>query len=598
LTDKQKILCLGPLADGATAALALLREGFETIEVRDAREAKQLAARGEVAGCLCGTSWLDRIETDGADFRRQILDDLPDGVVLVDQENTIHWANHRFCQLNGSEEVVGKNFFAVLTRPEIIGPDFCPFHMALATGRASATKLRVADKQYYQLHVTPLRSPNSPAEKRLVVIVRDITGEVQQQQKLEAIHQAGVKLTDLKPDEVFDMTVEDRIELLKSNILHYTQDLLSFDVVEIRLLEERTGRLIPLLAVGMDQDATGRQLFAEPQGFGVTGFVAATGQSYLCEDTLEDPLYLTGFEGARSSLTVPLMLHDGVIGTFNVESPEPRAFSQDDLVFLEIFAREVAFALNTLELLTAQSAGTAMKSVEAIHRAVARPIDEILNDAVHVLEGYIGHAPEIEHRLKNILREARDIRHLIQEVGKGMTPDEAVPAVLQTADENRFLKVRVLVVDGDAEILDSAHQTLERFGCTVEGAKTGGQAVFLVRASTIDAPYDAIISDIRLPDMTGHNLMQHLQPLFKGRLPLILMQGYGYDPGHSLVKARQDGLHPKAVLYKPFRVEQLLDVIETILQWCKEPPADEAGAKPTESQNHEPKHGGAEAAST
>jgi two-component system, sensor histidine kinase SagS len=79
-----------------------------------------------------------------------------------------------------------------------------------------------------------------------------------------------------------------------------------------------------------------------------------------------------------------------------------------------------------------------------------------------------------------------------------------------------------------------------------------------------------IITDIRLPDMTGHNLMQHLKPLFKGRLPLILMQGYGYDPGHSLVKARQDGLHPKAVLYKPFRVEQLLDVIETVLNWCKE----------------------------
>jgi two-component system, sensor histidine kinase SagS len=579
LTGKQKILCFGPFADGADRALALLREGFETVEVRDAAEANELVSHCDVAGFLCGSSWLDRLETDGKDFRRQILDDLPDGVVLVDQEYKVRWANRRFCQLHESKEVVGKNFYAVLTHPEIIGPDFCPFHMALATGQASTTKLRVADKQYFQLHVTPLRTPGPPAERRLVVIVRDITSEVQQQQKLEAIHQAGVKLTDLKPDEVFDMTVEDRIELLKSNILHYTQDLLNFDVVEIRLLEERTGRLIPLLSVGMDQDATGRQLYAEPQGFGVTGFVAATGQSYLCEDTLEDPLYLTGFEGARSSLTVPLILHDGAIGTFNVESPEPHAFSQDDLVFLEIFAREVAFALNTLELLTAQSAGTAMRSVEAIHRAVARPIDEILNDAVHVLEGYLGHAPEIEHRLKNILREARDIRHLIQEVGKGMTPDEAVPAVLQTADENRFRKVRVLVVDGDAEILDSAHQTLERFGCIVEGAKTGGQAVFLVRASTVDAPYDVIITDIRLPDMTGHNLMQHLKPLFQGRLPLILMQGYGYDPGHSLVKARQDGLHPKAVLYKPFRVEQLLDVIETILQWCKEPPADKPDAE-------------------
>ena len=43
---------------------------------------------------------------------------------------------------------------------------------------------------------------------------------------------------------------------------------------------------------------------------------------------------------------LPLVLHDEVIGTFNVESPEPRAFSESDLQFLEIFTRDVAVALN------------------------------------------------------------------------------------------------------------------------------------------------------------------------------------------------------------------------------------------------------------
>ncbi len=521
------------------------------------------------------TGNLDEKNTDAFDFRGQILDDLMDGVVLLDQENVIRWANLRFQQMHEGTQVVGKNFFEVLTHPEIIGPDFCPFSTALATGQSSMTKLRVFEKHYCQLQVTPLRTPAGSGKKRLVVIVRDITIEVQQQQKMEAIHQAGVNMTDLKPEEVFDLTVEDRIELLNSNIMHYTRDLLDYDVFEIRLLEERTGRLVPLLSSKMEPDVLERPLFAEAQGFGITGFVAATGQSYLCEDIQEDSLYLPGFAGARSSLTVPLVLHDAVIGTFNVESPEPHAFTQDDLVFLEIFAREVASALNSLELLTAQSAGMVIKSIEEIHRAVARPIDDILNDAVHVLEAYLGHEPEVEQRLRRILRVARDIRHLIQEVGKGMTPEEAVPAVLQNADVERFRNVRVLVVDGDADILDSAHHTLERFGCIVEGARTGGQAQLLVRASSVDAPYDAIITDIRLPDMTGHELMLRLQPLFPGRLPLILMQGFGYDPGHSLVKARQEGLHPKAVLYKPFRVEQLLEVIETILSWCQESPPEE-----------------------
>ncbi len=47
--------------------------------------------------------------------------------------------------------------------------------------------------------------------------------------------------------------------------------------------------------------------------------------------------------------------------------------------------------------------------------------------------------------------------------------------------------------------------------------------------------------------------------------PMVLMTGFGYDPGHSIVKARQAGLHPKGILYKPFRIEQLVSVTETIL---------------------------------
>ena len=39
------------------------------------------------------------------------------------------------------------------------------------------------------------------------------------------------------------------------------------------------------------------------------------------------------------------------------------------------------------------------------------------------------------------------------------------------------------------------------------------------------------------------------------------MTAYGYDPSHSIVKARQEGL--RFVLYKPFRVDQLLDALES-----------------------------------
>jgi two-component system, sensor histidine kinase SagS len=83
----------------------------------------------------------------------------------------------------------------------------------------------------------------------------------------------------------------------------------------------------------------------------------------------------------------------------------------------------------------------------------------------------------------------------------------------------------------------------------------------MVRALT-DGEYDVIISDIRLPDLSGYEFLLKLQEVMCSP-PLILMTGFGWDPGHSLVKARQAGL--QAVLYKPFRLDQLLRAVEQII---------------------------------
>ncbi len=207
----------------------------------------------------------------------------------------------------------------------------------------------------------------------------------------------------------------------------------------------------------MDPEAAERTLFAQPQDNGVTGFVAATGKSYLCEDTTDDPLYLEGCKGAKSSLTVPLILHDQVIGTFNVESPEPRAFTESDLLFLEIFTRDVAAALNTLELLVAEKASAAAESVEAIHSAVALPVDDILNDAVNIMERYIGHEPEVVERLQHILRNARDIKQVIQKVGQKMAPSQAIPQAKEPEKRPALRGRRMLVVDADDAVRSAAH---------------------------------------------------------------------------------------------------------------------------------------------
>ena len=243
------------------------------------------------------------------------------------------------------------------------------------------------------------------------------------------------------------------------------------------------------------------------------------------------------------------------MGTFNVESPRAGAFNENDLQFLELFSREVAVALNTLELLVAEKLTSVTQSTERIMHEVAHPVDEILNDAAWILERYIGHEPNVSERLLRILKRTRDIKQLIQKVGETIAPDRTKTTLPSRPERPLLRSKRILVVDSDDAVRRAAHELLGRFGCEVETAHNGDEACLMVRSF----PYDAAIVDIRLTDMTGYECFQKLRGT-EAKLPVILMTGFGYDPTHSIVKARQEGL--KSVLYKPFRLDQLLAEVE------------------------------------
>jgi CheY-like chemotaxis protein len=180
-------------------------------------------------------------------------------------------------------------------------------------------------------------------------------------------------------------------------------------------------------------------------------------------------------------------------------------------------------------------------------------VDDILASATSILERYIGHAPEVADKIRKIIVGARAIKQCIQKVGEDIAPTrpaagtkEPVPSVLKG--------LRVLVADNDDRVRRSAHGLLGRWGCVVETARDGQEALTMARLST----YDAILADIRLPDISGYEVYRRLREA-QPEARVILMTGYGYDPTHALVKARQDGL--RIVLFKPFRVDQLRDAL-------------------------------------
>lgn len=231
-------------------------------------------------------------------------------------------------------------------------------------------------------------------------------------------------------------------------------------------------------------------------------------------------------------------------------------FTHNDQQFLELFCREVAIALNTLELLVAEKMSTATESSDLILKEMAQPIDEVLNDTAWILERYIGHDPAVCERLQRILKHTRSVRQLVHRVGESLAPTVNNPPVTLRPQRPKLKQKRVLVVDNDETVRIAAHELLGRFGCEVETAHHGEEALLMVRTFH----YDAVIADIRLPDMTGYDCFVKIREI-NAHLPVILMTGFGYDPSHSIVKARQMGL--KSVLYKPFRLDQLLKELET-----------------------------------
>ncbi len=143
-----------------------------------------------------------------------------------------------------------------------------------------------------------------------------------------------------------------------------------------------------------------------------------------------------------------------------------------------------------------------------------------------------------------------------------MAPAHASPSTTVPAARPKLSGKRVLVVDNDASVRQAAHALLERYRCIVETAHDGKEAGLMVRNLGPDSSYDVILADVRLPDMNGYELLMKIRELMDN-VPLILMTVFGYDPGHCILKARQEGA--TSVLYKPFRLDQLLTAVEEMV---------------------------------
>jgi CheY-like chemotaxis protein len=123
---------------------------------------------------------------------------------------------------------------------------------------------------------------------------------------------------------------------------------------------------------------------------------------------------------------------------------------------------------------------------------------------------------------------------------------------------------RVLVVDDEDKILFVVRRALARLGedCEVQTASDGRQALEMAR----DAPFDLVVTDLRMPGMDGIELTQALRDL-DGNPVVIWMTAYG----GCTKTAEMERLRVRCCLDKPIEIGDMRRIVSEVL-W----PADQA----------------------
>jgi len=119
------------------------------------------------------------------------------------------------------------------------------------------------------------------------------------------------------------------------------------------------------------------------------------------------------------------------------------------------------------------------------------------------------------------------------------------------------VKTKILIVDDDVDALELMEELFESKGYDPFTATNGIEALNLVR----DEDPDMVISDIRMPDMDGMQLLEELSKRHP-QIPVIMVTAHGTI--EAAVEAIKMGA--KDYILKPLRLDEILAKVETISQ--------------------------------
>ncbi|QDV64199.1 response regulator transcription factor [Crateriforma conspicua] len=116
---------------------------------------------------------------------------------------------------------------------------------------------------------------------------------------------------------------------------------------------------------------------------------------------------------------------------------------------------------------------------------------------------------------------------------------------------------RILIVDDDAEIIESVRYALEGEGYEVVIARDGNQGLAVAEQENPDL----MILDMMMPKRSGFLVLEKLRRMRDDPLPVVMITG---NEGHRH-QAYAELLGVSEYIRKPFPMDRLIDAVNNLL---------------------------------
>ncbi len=210
---------------------------------------------------------------------------------------------------------------------------------------------------------------------------------------------------------------------------------------------------------------------------------------------------------------------------------------------------------------------------------------------VSITDTGTGMTPEVKHRLFDpffttkgkagtgmglavsfgIIRRHDGLIEVDSEPGRGTTFKISLPKVMPALPEAKGIrtplaittssedKVRVMVVDDETHVREVLIEALEAEGCEVVSAQGGEIALALY--DQYEGKFDALFTDIGMPDMSGWELVTEIRKHTQ-TMPIAIISGWA----DAISLETKNAVKADWVVAKPFDIDKICKIAQEITQ--------------------------------